>query len=38
MQNFWHLNWGVEPCLIADDHKLLAELSNVQNIHHDDAG
>lgn len=38
MQTFWHLNWWAEPHLTADDHKLLAELSNVQNIRHDYAG
>lgn len=38
MQTFRHLNWGAEPRLTADDHKLLAELSNMQNIRHDDAG
>lgn len=35
MQTFWHLNWGAVPRLNADDHILLAKLSNVQNIRHD---
>lgn len=38
MQTFWHLNWGAEPRLTANDHELLAEVSNVQNIRHDYAG